>query len=183
MPPFLPESYLLAQGPFAEADLRGLLEAWTWGAASIGDTYPLLLLGIAPNEAEAIEVLLPEYHLEDYVQLLPALAWADLVALYQGASSVVLMRGGYHWGASARLTLAVGKTLVGIKNPALEELVGPAAYLVDEADWRSLGSTMIASVVDERIWERMEEAARQRSAAWDGAQFKAELSEIYGKFA
>ncbi len=183
LPSFIPESYLLAQGPFSEPDLRGMLEAWTWAAASIGEMYPLLLSGVAPENAEAIENLLPQYHLEEYVQVLPELAWSELVSVYKGCSALVVMRDGHYWGQSARLALAVGKTIVGPKNPGLESLVGPAAYLVEQGDLRSLGSTMIGSIVDERIWEKLEVAAKTRSKSWDGVQFKVKLSAIYEKFA
>jgi glycosyltransferase involved in cell wall biosynthesis len=181
LPSFMPETYVLAHGPFAEDDLRDLLEAWTWAAASIGENYPLTMLGIDGDEAAAIKEMLPDYHLDEYVQLLPNLAWSELVAVYRNSSAVLLMRDGYFWGASARLALAAGRTLVGKANAQLDRLVGPAAYLVDEGDLRSLGAAMIGSVVDERIWERLEEAATLRSAGWNGKGFSEKLAEIYGE--
>jgi len=112
---------------------------------------------------------------------LPELAWHDLVALYQGCSAVIADDAGALWGGAARLALAAGKSVVGFRSASLDQLLGKAAYLVEAGDLRSLGAAIISVVVDETMWEKLEEASKKESAKWDQASFSNKLESEYRK--
>ena len=175
----IPETFILYHGAAADKSIHNLLEAWTWAAASVGEFFPLLLLGLSAERRKWVEKQLPRYHLEDYVMILPEISWQDLIALYQNCSAVIANGEDEFWGGSARLALAAGKSTVGFINPAKEKLLGNAAYLVPEGDLRSFGAAMITVLVDEKVWEKFEDLAKKRAAKWDPTGFSKALSVFY----
>ena len=80
-----------------------------------------------------------------------------------------------------RLALAAHKSVVAYQNPASEALLGPAAYLIEEGDLRGFGAAMITVVVDEKMWERLEEEAGKRAAGWEAEAFRNALAEAYAR--
>jgi glycosyltransferase involved in cell wall biosynthesis len=177
--PEVPDSYLLYHGPAHAKAINDLLEAWSWAAASIGDLFPLVMLGLNAESNKMMEEKIKDNHMEEYIILLPELSWADLVNIYKASSAVIIADQEISWGSSARLALAAGKSMVGIKNAANDKLLGPAAYLVEKGDLRSFGAAMITIVVDESVWEKMEESANHHSAKWDARSFSDQLEKIY----
>lgn len=175
----LPEEFLLVHGVNDHGSLLRLLESWTWAAASIGEYYPLLILGLNEEINTFVEKRLKEFHVQDSVRLSPRLDPQYLPAMYQASIGLVHLGSMAPWGSSVRHALACGKAIVAHKQPQTEAVVGTAAYLVDPEDLRSFGAAMITIVVDEKAREKLEEAAWQRASKWDAAKFKSELLKIY----
>lgn len=175
----LPEEYLLYHGASDEQTLLRLLESWTWAAASIGELYPLVMLGMDEKEKEFLQKRLPEFHVEDSVRILGEVAFEYLPALFQNSVAVIRAGAPAPWGGALRHALACGKAVVAHQEPLTEAIAGPAAYLVPPEDLRSFGAAIITVVVDEKARESLENGAQQRSAAWDAAAFTEELSKIY----
>lgn len=175
----LPEEYLLYHGASDEQTLLRLLESWTWAAASIGELYPLVMLGLDDKEKEFLEKRLPEFHVEDSVRILGEVAFDNLPALYQNSAAVIHAGAPAPWGGALRQALACAKAVVAQQEPLTEAIVGAAAYLVAPDDLRSFGAAIITVVVDEKVRESLEGAAGQRSARWDAEKFRAELAKIY----
>jgi glycosyltransferase involved in cell wall biosynthesis len=175
----LPEEYLLYHGASDEQTLLRLLESWTWAAASIGELYPLVILGLDQSAKDFLEKRLPEFHVQDSVRILQEVAFEQIPALYQNCAAVIHTGAPAPWGGALRQALACGKAVVAHQEPLTEALVGSAAYLVAPEDLRSFGAAIITVVVDEKVRKSLEDAARQRSARWEAEAFSAGLSKIY----
>lgn len=184
----LPDGYVLYCGPHHPFALRQVLNAWSWAAGAIGDSTPLLLVGLSPEEQQDTADLLKEYNLEETVLSLPPLPPESLAFVMQNCA--VLFQPGdlSPWGGSIRLALAAGKPVVAVESPATDVLLGPAAYLVPADkdggfDSRSLGAALITVVVEESVAESLSSAARQRSANWQPEVFRRRLGEVYRQIA
>jgi len=175
----LPEEYLLYHGASDDQTLLRLLESWTWAAASIGELYPLVMLGLDQTAKEFLEKRLPEFHVEDSVRILQEGPFEYFSALYQNSAAVVHAGAPAPWGGALRHALACGKAVVAHREPLTEAIVGSAAYVVAPEDLRSFGAAIITVVVDEKARESLEDVARQHSAQWGAAVFTAELAKIY----
>lgn len=175
----LPESYLLYHGPSHPATLLHLLESWAWAAASIGELYPLVLLGLSEEAKRFVEGQLPGFHLEDFVQVLPRVHPAHIAPIYQSASALAHPAPPSFWGDPIRHALTCSKPIVAFRNPASEAVVGDAAYLVEEGDLRAFGAALITVVVDDKVSADLRSAAQKRSSHWRPAAFQEALYAIY----
>jgi hypothetical protein len=176
----LPESYLLYHGPSHPGTLLGLLESWTWAAASIGELYPLVLLGLTEEAKGFVEQRLPDFHLEGYVHILPRVHPAHIAAIYQGAAGLAHPAPPSLWGGPIRLALACGLPVTAQLHPATEAMVGDAAYLVEAGDLRGFGAAMITIVVHDQVRGDLQRAAKKISARWEASAFQEGLMGVYG---
>jgi hypothetical protein len=174
----LPENYVLYHGPTNAAALRRLLSAWTWGAGSIGEYYPLLLLGLNAGPRAYIQSLLPSFNLGGSVRVLPEIAPTEVPALYRGSSAVYHLGETSAWGGSLRHALVCSRPIAGLRAPLADAIAGQAAYLV-EGDERSLGSAFIAVVIKEAIYENLIAAARERTRGWQSSDYGGYLLNVY----
>jgi glycosyltransferase involved in cell wall biosynthesis len=175
----LPDSYVLFHGQGSRDTLQKLFESWTWAAASIGEYYPLILLGLDAETREWARTRLPEFQLEESVRVLEDLDAKFVPAIYQACTVVVHPQQPEPWGGSLRHALACGKAVVAVQDANSEGIVGPAAYLVAADDLRAFGAATITLVVDEKARESMETAARQHGAGWKAARYRDELLKVY----
>ena len=185
----LPETFLLYHGPHGLQDLRSLLEAWSWAAGSIGDYYPLLLLGLDEQARKALPALAQKYQLGETVRAIPPVSIETLGLLYRKCTALFHPAGVSPWGGAIRPALSCGKPVVALKSELAEALVGPAAYLVPEdgkpaeGSGRALGAALITVVVEESVAEGLRQAAYQRAARWRGAEFRQALLAAYQSLA
>ena len=175
----LPEEFILVHGLPDERSLMTLLESWTWSAASIGELYPLVIVGLDEETSRRVQTQLPKFHVEESVRLLAEVQPQDLAAIYKACTALVHLGTPAPWGNPLRAALAGGKTIVAQQEPLTEAIVGAAGYLVSPEDLRAFGAAMITVVVDEKAREKLEDAARQRAAHWKTEVFKAELQKVY----
>lgn len=179
----LPEEFILVHTHLSQEQILSLLESWTWAAASIGEPYPLLILGLEDPINEFASKRLPEFHVEDSVKLVPKIQDEHLPGIYQASAAVVHLGTPSAWGSSLLHALACGKGIVAQENSTVEAIVGKAAYLVPARDLRSFGAAMITVVVDEKAREKLEDAAWQRAQQWKPADFQSELLKVYEELA
>jgi glycosyltransferase involved in cell wall biosynthesis len=179
----LPESYLLYHGPSHPGTLLSLLESWTWAAASIGELYPLVMLGLTEEAKGFVEGRLPDFHLEDYVHILPRVHPAHIAAIYQSAAGLAHPAPPSLWGGPMRLALACGLPLAAQLHPATEAMVGDAAYLVEAGDLRGFGAAMITIVVHDQVRGDLQQAAKKISARWEASAYQSELLKLYQELA
>lgn len=175
----LPEEFVLVHGLPDEASMLALLESWTWAAASIGEFYPLIIVGLNEDAALLVQAQLPKFHVEESVRVLADVQPRDLAAIYKDCTVLVHLGAPAPWGDPLRAALAAGKAVVAQQEPLTESVVGAAAYLAPPQDLRAFGAAMITVVVDENAREKLEDAARQRAAHWKVEAFEAGLVEIY----
>lgn len=175
----LPDEFVLVHGLPDERSLLALLESWTWAAASIGELYPLVIVGLDEEAGRRVQAQLPKFHVEESVRLLADVQPQDLAAIYKASTALVHLGNTPPWGNPLRAALAGGKAIVAQQEPMTEAIVGAAAYLVLPEDLRAIGAAIITVVVDEKAREKLEDAARQRAAHWKTDLFKVELGKIY----
>lgn len=175
----LPQGYLLYHGPSHPGTLLGLLESWTWAAASIGELHPLVLLGLSEPAKWFVEERLPDFHLEDYVHLLPRAHPAHIASIYQNSAGLAHPAPPSIWGGPVRLALACGLPVAAHQHAATEAMVGAAAYLVEPGDWRAFGAAMITIVVHDQVRGDLQAAAKKQRARWEASAFQEGLMGVY----
>ena len=180
----LPQTYILYHGPSSEADLQRLLDSWSWAAGSIGEYYPMLLIGLDDNAREYVQSLAVAYGLSGSLMVMPPLPAPLLADLYHACSAVFHPASISPWGGPLRLALAYARPVVALDTPLTDVLVGPAAYLVsacsDPAERaRSLGAALISVIVEENLAQSLSRAARLRSQEWDAGRFYGNLLSAY----
>lgn len=180
--PDLPETYIIYHGPQTDAGLHRLVEAWSWASGSIGEYYPLLVLGLDQSGSAKLHALLAKTSLAKTVHLLPPLSLASTIYLYQNCTAVFHPADIPPWGGPLRTALVCGKPLVAPETPFSDALVGPAGYLVrahKTDSSRALGAALITVIVEESVSASLAQAARQRSAGWETAGFSSALEGAY----
>ena len=178
----LPETYILYHGPQTDADLHRLVETWSWATGSIGEYYPLLVLGFDPIGSAKMSFLLAQAGLSKTVSLLPPLPLDALAYLYQHCTAVFHPADISPWGGPLRAALRCGKPVVALETTLSDALVGPAGYLVktDQAGVnRALGAALITVIVEEEVAANLAQAAQTRAAGWQGHLFSAALAQAY----
>lgn len=175
----LPETYILVHSPHTLLSLRRLLDAWSWAAGSIGEYYPLLLLGLDSRGRERLSRLLADYALGQSVQTLPRLHPGAIPALVQGSSAVFHPAPLPPWGSIARLALFYGKPLVASESPLADALAGQAAYLAPETNPRALGAGLITVIVEVDVAQTLSQAGRERATSWGSSMFGEKLFATY----
>jgi glycosyltransferase involved in cell wall biosynthesis len=175
----LPDGYVLYHRQGREAALRHLFDIWSWAAGSIGNYYPLVLLGLDGTDRTGADGLAREYGLEGSIRSLPSLSPDQVAAVYRGCSMLLHPGPMAPWGDPLRLALASGLPVVAAEHPLADALVGPAAYLAPAGDSRALGAALITVLVEKELAGRLAHDARRRAAAWHMELFPGKLEEIY----
>lgn len=175
----LPEDYVLYHGPDHPSALRRLLEIWSWPAGPVGNSYPLLLLGLGEQARQMLPAQLEAHNLAETVRSLPPLAPAQVCEVYRKCTTLLHPAPISPWGDPVRQALAYGKPVVAADGPLADALAGPAAYLLPPDDLRAFGAAVITTIVEESIAGGLASAARQRASGWDGAGFGSRLAEVY----
>lgn len=176
----LPETYLLYHGPQDITSLRRLLAVWSWAADSIGELYPLVLLGITNAEKRIeFQAIAKEANLENYLIMLPQVPIQSIPSIYRGCSGVLQLGEIAAWGEPARYALACGKPLVAEESILADALVGPAGYLFKPTEIRQMGGALLAIVVNEDIAGTLSKAAAQQIANWKTNLFQERLRSAY----
>ena len=175
----LPETYILYHGPGDRRSLRNLLEAWSWAAHSIGEYYPLLILGLDMPSRTHLHALLGELDLQDTTYILPPLEPALVPHLYQGCTAVFHPAPPSAWGMCAWLALRMEKPFVAAESALADALAGAGAYLLPGQDRRALGAALITVIVEEGVAESLSQAGKQRAAGWDLNNFSDALFAAY----
>lgn len=180
----LPETYLLYHGPGDEPAMHRLLDAWSWAAGSIGEYYPLVLIGLDRSAQDRLAALLAEYQLSGTARPLPSLSLSALAGVYRGCSGLFHPVESSPWGDPVRMALACGKPVVGLDSGRTAALAGTAGYLVSANEpypmmCRALGAGLITVVVEDSLAETLSQAARERSASWQFDLFAQSLRECY----
>jgi glycosyltransferase involved in cell wall biosynthesis len=176
-----PYEFIIYHGPGDEQSLDQLLQAWTWAASSIGDSHPLLLLGLNTSAIAKLSALEVEYDVGGSLKAITDVSPDLLPDLYRRCSAVFHPAPASPWSGPVRLALASGKPLVASENSIADAISGPAAYLAPSEDPRALGAALVTVIVEDQIAERLSAAARRRAANWEMDKFSAQLWGIYNQ--
>jgi glycosyltransferase involved in cell wall biosynthesis len=176
----VPETYLLYHGPQDHSTLHRLLATWSWAAGSIGDLYPLVMVGFQQEDLrqELLE-LAEQANLAAYLVILPEVPPGTLPSLYRGSSGLLHFGEISAWGGPVRYALACGKPVIGDETPAADVLVGPAGYLFPREEARRMGASLLSIVVNEDVAIALRDAAIKQAAAWQSELFPERLLQAY----
>lgn len=144
----LPRGFVMCLGA-DQVDLPLLLAAWTWVDASVGDTYPLVFVGLGPGGRDYVQERSEELDVSDSVQSLEQVELSQLPALYRGAE-VLLHPGRSVTGQELRWALATGTPIASRETPLAASIAGGAAYLAAKDNTRSLGASCLTLLVERR---------------------------------
>jgi glycosyltransferase involved in cell wall biosynthesis len=175
----IPDTYVIYHGPVEAPWLRQPLSAWRWAADSIGDNYPLLVLGLDSRAHNNLNRLLEEYKLEGSVKSLPNIRPGLLPAIYRSSAALFHPAPVSPWGGAVRLALAAGVPVVANEQEQCSALVGPAAYLAPPKDARALGAALITVIVEEEIGKELSRTGLRRASTWDSGEFSQQLGSVY----
>jgi len=175
----LPDTYILYHGPCHQTALHFLLETFRWAADSVGEDYPLLILGLDDAGRERLPALLAAYGLQGYVSALPVISPFSVPWLYRKCSVLFHPAEIAPWGNPLRNALAFGKPVVAGETALSDALVGPAAYLAALDQPRELGAALLTVIIEEELSSRLSAEARQRAAGWQTETYRRELGEVY----
>jgi glycosyltransferase involved in cell wall biosynthesis len=175
----LPSRYVLYHGPGSQRALRGLLNAWSWAAGSIGEEYPLLVLGQDEAVRNRLAGLVLEHELGETVRSIPEVSPEVLPDLYQNCCVLFHPAPVSPWGSSIRFAMASGKPIVANEDPWTVAMVGAAGYLVKPGDGRAAGAALISILVEDSLAQSLSSAAYQRALAWLDSSFNERLLQAY----
>lgn len=180
----LPADYLLYDGPKNPDLIHKLLSAWSWASGSIGDNYHLVILNLRENESKKIQDIICSYDLEKSVLSYPPVQVEDEASIFRSASALIHLGKVSPWGGAIRKALASGTPIVGVEDKLINEIIGPAAYLVkldtNQADTiRRLGAAIITIIIENPIAESLSQSGVIQAEKWTPEKFADELSKIY----
>ncbi len=138
--------YVLSFG-VSSGDLPLILAAWTWVDGSVGDSYPLILLGLDESAAERARRKVEELQVVESVRILPRVDLEDLPALYRGAEAF-LHPGITENGQEFRWAMVCGVPVAAVETVQTANLLGEAGYLTPPGDARGLGAACLTLLVE-----------------------------------
>jgi glycosyltransferase involved in cell wall biosynthesis len=115
-------------------------------AGSVGENYPLLILGLDEAGRQHLSGLLPDYDLLECVHALPLVSPFSIPWLYWKCSVLFHPATIAPWGNPLRNALTFGKPVVAGETALSDALVGPAAYLVALERPRELGAALLTVI-------------------------------------
>ena len=169
LPPAAGRDFLLFVGnPLPHKNLRGLLKAYARYRARTAAPLELVLVGGARSEAEG-------------VRSLGRIGDAELTALYRAASAVVVPSLYEGFGLVLLEALSAGVPALASDLPALRELAGDAALLVDPTDEAALAAGLERIASDQLLRARLrrEGPLRARQFTWEHSA--AAHARLYGE--
>jgi glycosyltransferase involved in cell wall biosynthesis len=179
----LPSDYLLFVGTFEpRKNLPGLLRAYHQLRQQAPDSPPLVIAGRRGWLYEEIFAQVAELGLGQSVLWREDVAFADMPALYNGASLLVLPSFYEGFGFPPLEAMACGVPTVVSARGSLPEVVGQTGLLVDPDSVEALADAMRHALSDSnfRARSRAEGLARAKQFTW-GATAQI-VRDVYARF-
>jgi glycosyltransferase involved in cell wall biosynthesis len=180
----IPETFILYHGSGERIAIRRLLAAWSWAAGPIGEYFPLVAVGLDRPQVEGFQEIARQIQVDQNVHCLTSVTLPILAKLYQASSVVFCPQETTPWGSSLRQAIACAKPVVGLETPLNDKILGPAGFLVRDSGYeternRALGAGLISVIVEEELAQKLTEAARKRSEAYNLIRFSHALGGAY----
>lgn len=171
----LPEHYTLYLGGFdVRKNLRALLAAYTYAGPSVGEEYPLVLAGKAPEQwgtprfPDLRAEIAQRPGLEQYICWIGPVDEADKPGVYRMASAFIYPSRYEGFGLGPLEAMACGTPVVAADASSIPEVVGDGAYLVSPDDSRKMGGAIIAVLIQNDLRESLRNLglARASNFSW-----------------
>lgn len=143
------------------------MAAWSWVDGSLGDSYPLLILG-ADSELEAfVRIAAEQLDLNQSIEFRPEVDLPALPSIYRNAAAYLGL-GMNAGGQPLRWALASGVPVAAVEGPRAAAILGEAGYLAPAGDARALGAACLSLLVQEQLAERLRQRGSKIAAAYFG---------------
>ena len=168
------DDFVLYLGSYvAHKNVRLLLAAYTYVAQALGQDVPLVLAGHTPAtwgtpRFPDLPAYIDEIGVGDVVRWIGPVDEADKPSLYRLASVFVFPSRYEGFGLGPLEAMACGTPVVGCEASSVPEVVGDAAFLVDPADSRAMGSAILSLITQPDLAGTMRNRglARARDFSW-----------------
>jgi glycosyltransferase involved in cell wall biosynthesis len=181
----LPDSYVLYIGGFdVRKNLRALLAAYTFVAASVGQEYPLVLAGKEPprwgtRRFPDLRAEIAGLGIDQYVRWIGPVDEADKPGVYRLASAFVFPSRYEGFGLGPLESMACGTPTIAADASSIPEVVGDGAYLVDPDDTRALGGVIIATLIQDDLREGLRNLGLARASHFTWQRTARETLDVY----
>lgn len=170
------QSYVLCHG-LRRQQVPLALAAWSWVDGSLGDSYPLLLLGADSDLEQQVRQAAAALDLADSIRFQAELDLQSLPAVYHDAAAVLSL-GAPAWGQPLRWALAAGAPVAAVHSQTAGSILSDTGYLAPEGDARALGAACLSLLVQPELADRLRERGRRIAAAYFGEQPVTELRQL-----
>lgn len=143
------------------------LAAWSWVDGSLGDTYPLLFLGLDAELEHYIRLVADELDVAESIAFHPQIELDALPGFYARAAAYLGI-GVHAWGQPLRWALAAGVPVAAEDSPAAASILGAAGYLAPAGDARALGAACLSLLVQEELADQLRERGREIAQRYAG---------------
>ncbi|NDJ35058.1 MAG: glycosyltransferase family 4 protein [Chloroflexi bacterium] len=173
----LHKGYILFVGTFEpRKNLPGLLRAY---ASLSADAPQLVIAGRQGWLTDEIHALAAELRVGQRVVWLEDVPYADLPALYSGASVLCLPSFYEGFGFPPLEAMACGTPVVVANRASLPEIVGDAAVLVAPDSPESIAEGIMSVLSDETFSAALRERGRKRAQLFDWRETTRRVHAIY----
>jgi glycosyltransferase involved in cell wall biosynthesis len=148
--------------------------------AARGLSHRLKVVGrLAPWVRPTVEALRGAQRHSDRIELLGWVPEEELIALYQGASALIITSRAEGFCLPAAEAMACATPVVAFDNSALREVIADGGELVPDGDVTAFVAIVAALATDRRRLEEASERALHRSAAFDWKRCAAVHVDVY----
>lgn len=148
-------------------NLDGLVAAFAYLPKELRDNTTLLLVNLYPGRADE---LLQRHDIADRVVVTERIPDEVMPHVYRAARVLVHPAFYEGFGIPVLEAMACGTAVVGSTRPAIPEIAGDAALLVDPYDVDAIAGAMRNVLVDDVLRDRLGRAGQLRSTAFDWAE-------------
>ncbi len=181
----LPDQFVLYLGGFdVRKNVNQLLLAYTYVGQAEGDNIPLVIAGREP--AWGTTPMFPdlrryaaELNITDYVRWIGYIEEADKPALYRLASVFAYPSLYEGFGLPVLEAMACGTPVVANDIPALAEIVGDGAFLVETGSARAMAGAIIALLLQRPFRDSMVNQCLARATYFSWRKTARETLAVY----
>jgi len=156
----LPETFVLYLGGYdVRKNVSALLHAYTWVSATLGDDYPLVLVGNLPEKdtpffPDPLRIA-RELDIEEFIITPGWIAEEDLPLLYCAATVFAYPSRYEGFGLPVLEAMASGAPVITSNSASIPELAGDAAFQIDPDDTKHIAAPIIRLCTEEESRDEM----------------------------
>lgn len=180
----LPDRFVLYLGGFdIRKQVNRLLLAYSYVGPAEGADTPLIVAGREPRWGSAMFPDLRQYardlKIEDYVRWIGPVNEADKPSLYRMASVFVFPSVYEGFGLPVLEAMACGTPVVASDIPVMQEIVGDAAYLVEQGDARAMAGAILALLLQNPLREQQVQRGLSQATRFSYRKTARETLTVY----
>ncbi|MCA9903195.1 MAG: glycosyltransferase family 4 protein [Anaerolineae bacterium] len=180
----LPDNFVLYLSGFdIRKQLNRLLLAYTYVGPSQGEDAPLVIAGREPAWGSRMFPDMRRYahdlKIEDYLRWIGYVDEADKPSLYRLASVFVYPSIYEGFGLPPLEAMASGTPVVACDIPVVREVVGDAAYLVEQDNERQMGAAILSLLLQQPLQEQLIQRGLSQATRFSYRKTARETLSVY----